>query len=108
MISLEVIRQLRIGPFTVFDTATAYIGIFLIAPILTWAFSKIHVYIKRTQWLWLTLPIGLTTHLALRLNTPFTKMFLSPKDYYFIPQLVILAMLFMGLKNINKRENIGK
>lgn len=108
MINIEVIRQLRIGPFTVFDTATAYIGIFLIAPILTWAFSKIHVYIKRSQWVWLTLPIGLATHLILRLNTPFVEMFLNPMGYYFIPQLVILFMLFMGIKNVHKRKNIEK
>lgn len=44
---ISVLRQFRIGPFTIFDTAAAYIGIFFLAPLLTKIFSKIHVNISR-------------------------------------------------------------
>ena len=103
---IEQLRHFRFGPFTYFDTLTAYVGIFLIAPLLTKLFSKFHIYIKRTEWLWLTLPIALTFHFALKLDTPFKQMFLNPAGYYFIPQIVILFMLFMGLRNSLNPNNL--
>lgn len=103
---LEQLRHFRFGPFAYFDTLTAYIAIFLIAPLLTKLFSKVHIYIKRAEWLWLTLPIALVFHFALRLNTPFKRMFLDPTGYYFIPQIVILFMIFMGLRNCLDPKNI--
>lgn len=96
---IGVLRQFRIGPFTIFDTLTAYIGIFLIAPLLTKLFSRLHLYISRTGWLWLTLPIGVIFHLVLHINTPFMKMLLNPSGDY-LAKIVLLFMLYMGLRNI--------
>ncbi|MBI4037683.1 hypothetical protein HY382_01395 [Candidatus Curtissbacteria bacterium] len=80
---------------------------FLLAPKLTKIFAKIHLYISRTDWLFLTLPIGLLFHLALRLHTPLTKMVLDPYGNYPIKAL-ILFMLLLGLRNCRNPQNIKK
>ena len=93
-----MLRQFRIGPFTIFDLATAYLGIYLLAPLLTKLFSKMHVYISRAQWLWLTLPIGVLFHIAFRINTPYMRMLLDPHGNY-LAKIILLGMLYMGLRN---------
>lgn len=103
---IGVLRQLRIGPFTIFDTATAYIGIFLLAPLLTKLFSRLHLYISRTAWLWLTLPISVIFHFFLHQNTPFMKMFLDPNGFY-IAKIILLFMLYMGLRKIRTPKQIN-
>lgn len=96
---IEVLRQFRVGSFTVFDTLLAYIGIFLVAPLLSKLFAKINIYISRSNWLWLTLPIGVMFHLIFQQKTPFTRMFLDPNGFY-IEKIVILFMFYMGLRHI--------
>lgn len=100
---ISILRQYRIGPFTIFDSATAYLGIFLIAPLLTKLFFKLHINISRSGWMWLTLPIAVVFHLAFHQNTPFMKMLLNPK-YYYLPIIVLIFMLYMGLRNIKNYE----
>ncbi len=103
---IGVLRQLRIGPFTIFDTVIAYVAIYLLAPLLTKLFSKIHIHIFRIGWLWLTLPIGVIFHLVLHINTPFMKMLLNPSGDY-LAKIVLLFMLYMGLKNIRVSKQIN-
>lgn len=94
---IEILRQYRIGPFTIFDTALAYGAIFLLAPLLTKLFLKINVSFSRTDWLWLTLPIAVIFHFVLQQHTPFMEMLLNPNDFY-IAKIVLLLMLYMGLR----------
>jgi len=98
---ISVLRQFRIGPFTVFDTLLAYVGIYLVAPILSKLFLKFNINISRTSWLWLTLPIGVIFHLILNQNTPFTNMFLDQNGGY-LSKIILILMLYMGLRNIKK------
>lgn len=102
---IGILRQFKIGSFTIFDTGTAYLGVFLLAPLLTKLFSKLHLYISRTAWLWLTLPISVIFHLVFRQHTPFMKMLLDPNGFY-IAKIILLFMLYMGLKNIKNPEKI--
>lgn len=98
---ISVLRQFRIGPFTIFDTAIAYVGIFLLAPLLTKLFSKLHLNISRGEWLWLTLPISVIFHFVFRQNTPLMKILLDPSRFYIVA-IALLFMTYMGLRNINK------
>lgn len=98
---LTFLRQYRIGPFTVFDTTIAYLGIYLVAPLLTKLVSKIHLSISRISWLWLTLPISIIFHLVFHQNTPFTRMFLDFNGHY-LEKIILMFMLYMGLKEIKK------
>ena len=98
---IVILRQFRIGPFTIFDTVTAYLGIFLLSPLLSKIFSKIHINISRTGWLWLTLPISVLFHLIFRQNTPFMKMLLDPHQFqFYLGIIILLFMIYMGLRKI--------
>jgi len=96
---LDLLRQFKIGPFAIFDTVLAYVGIFLVAPLLTKLFYRFHLNISRTSWLWLTLPIAVIFHIAFGQNTPFTKMFLDLSGFYGA-KIILLFMLYMGLRDI--------
>lgn len=104
---IETLRQFRIGSFTVFDTATAYFGIFLIAPVLSRLFSKLNIYIPKSSWLWLTLPISVTFHLFLHIDTPFMQMFLAQNDFY-IAKAMIILMIFMGVRRIRYSKMLSQ
>lgn len=95
-------RQFKMGPFAIFDTALAYVGIYLLAPFLTKLFLKFHVYIPRISWIWLTLPIAVLFHLIFHQNTPFMKL-LFDKNTFYLPLIVLLIMLFMGVRRIKKQ-----
>ena len=95
------LRQFRIGPFPIFDLILAYVGIFLLSPVLTKLAAKLHLSISRLQWIWLTLPIGIAVHLLIGQQTPLTKMFIDINGYYLI-KIIILFMTFMGLKDVLK------
>jgi uncharacterized integral membrane protein len=102
---LNILRQYRIGPFTIFDVATAYLGIYLLAPLLTKMFSKIHINVSRVGWLWLTLPISVLFHLIFRQNTPFMKMLLNPHQFqFYLGIIILLFMIYMGLRKIKNHE----
>lgn len=96
---IEFLRQFRIGPFTIFDSAAAYIGIFLVSPVLNWVLAKMHLRISVIGWLWLTLPIGIIFHLIFNQSTPMMKMLLNPNGDY-ITKIVLVLMLFMGLRQV--------
>lgn len=104
MDTLEILRQLRIGPFAIFDLALAYIGIYLIAPLLTKLFSRIHINISRAGWLWLTLPISVVVHLAFRQDTVLVRMLSNPQPSFYLVMIVLLGMVYMGLKDSNNPQ----
>jgi hypothetical protein len=93
---IETLRSFRVGPFAVFDIATAYIGIYLVAPYLTKLFLLIGISVTRAQWLWLTLPIALLVHVVFGIDTALTRMVLNPSGHY-IAKLVVAGMFFMGI-----------
>jgi len=95
---IELVRQFKVGPFAVIDTAAAYLGVFLLAPLLTKLALKAHLHVSKIQWLWLVLPISIFFHLIFRQQTPLTRMVIDPNNYYLV-KFVILVMLFMGLKD---------
>jgi len=100
---LIFLRQFKIGPFAIFDTAISYLGIFLLAPLLTKLFSYFKISISTSSWLWLTLPLSVLFHIIFRQNTPLTKILLDPRQFQFYLALVILLfMTYMGLKNIRQ------
>lgn len=99
VVDIVYLRQFKIGPYAIFDVVVSYIGIYLIAPLLTAVFVKIHLYISRRGWVWLTLPLSVFFHVIFNQQTPFMKALIN-SDHYFIEAIVLLFMLYMGLKNI--------
>lgn len=98
MDTLQFLRQFRIGPFAIFDTVISYIGIYLLAPMLTKFVQKFGLNISRTGWLWLMFPLSVIFHFIFRQQTPFMKLLVNPESYYIGP-IILLCMLYMGLKD---------
>lgn len=96
---IDTLRQLKVGPFAVFDIALAYGGIFLVAPLLSKLFAKFHLDISRSAWLWLTVPIAVLFHAVFKQHTPLMKMLFNPYDFYLV-KFIVLLMLGMGLRNV--------
>ena len=94
---LEQLRQLRIGPFAVFDFGGSYLAVYLLAPWISKLFLKIGVEISRVQLLWLTLPVGILVHILTSTETPLTKMDLDPNGHYGV-KLLIVFMVVMAVR----------
>lgn len=99
MIDIVYLRHFRIGPYAIFDFAVSYLGMYVIAPMLSAVVSKIHLNISRSGWMWLTLPLSVVFHIVFNQQTPLMKALISP-DHYFIEAIALLFMLYMGLNNI--------
>jgi len=65
---VTMLREYRIGPFTIFDTVLAYLGILIISPLLIKLFSLVHLKITLASWLWLTMPLSVIFHLVFSQN----------------------------------------
>jgi hypothetical protein len=96
---LTSLRQYKVGAFTIFDTVISYIGVFLLAPLLTRLFLKLHVSIPLFSWLWLTLPVSILFHLAFHQMTPLTTRIMDPNGFY-REKIVLLGMVIMGIRSI--------
>lgn len=105
---IAYLRQFRIGGFTIFDTAASFLGVYILAPLLTRLFRLIGFEIPRKSWLYLVLPIGIIAHSFSSTKTPMTKEFFDPAGYYPL-KLIILILLVLGLRDIKriKRAAIG-
>lgn len=101
MLSIEYLRQFRIGQYAVFDFAITFIGFYLLAPLLSKLFRKLKIEIPKRNWLFLALPIGFLTHLLFGRITPMTANLLDLHAHYLL-KLVMLALLVLGLKDIKR------
>ena len=99
MDSISILRQYKIGPFALFDTALAYLGIILISPLLSKISSLVQVSIMKKSWIWLTLPLSILFHVLFNQNTPLTTMFMNPDDFIVV-KIIVVSMAYMGIKDI--------
>jgi hypothetical protein len=103
MISIEYLRQFRIGPFTIFDTGAAYLGVLILSPILSWLMSKLHLKVPIISWLWFTLPLSVISHILLHQKTPLMKILANPGQFqFYIVMFILLAMVYLGFRKICK------
>ncbi len=103
MVSLEYLRQFRIGPFAIFDTATSYVAVLVLSPLLSWLASRININVPKLAWLWLTLPLAVVFHFVFRKSTPLMKILANPENLQFYIAIIILfAMTYMGFREIHK------
>ncbi len=96
---IETLRQYRILDYAIFDFVVSFIGVYLLAPLLSKLFLKINIKISRLSWLYLTLPLSIIIHLLFSTYTQMTKDFLNLDSHYLL-KLVILILLYLGLKDI--------
>jgi ethanolamine transporter EutH len=99
MATIEFLRQFRIGGYAIFDLVVAFLGIYLLSPLLSKIFLKFKIIIPKINWVFLTLPIGILTHLVIGNITPMTRNFVDINGHYIL-KILILILLFSGLRNI--------
>ncbi|XLQ19640.1 MAG: hypothetical protein ACKUBY_03545 [Candidatus Moraniibacteriota bacterium] len=106
---LEFLRQFRIGEYAIFDFIVAFVGIWLLSPLLSRIFLKMRIYVPKQSWLFLTLPISILSHLIFGTITPMTRDFISISDNYILKIVIILLFIF-GVKGIKivKKDNLKK
>lgn len=103
MVSIEYLRQFRIGQFAIFDITISYVGILLLSPILTWLASRLHLKIPITSWLWFTLPLSVVFHIIFRQSTPLMNILTNPRNFqFYIAVFILLSMTYMGCSKISK------
>lgn len=96
---VSTLRQFKIGPFAMFDIVLAYLGIFILAPLLTRVTALAHLVVTRKSWLWLTLPLSIIVHLAINQKTPLMNMILDMRGFI-LTKIIIIGMAYMGIKDI--------
>src|SRR3990172_7181831 len=99
MISIEYVRQFRIGEYAAFDLVVAFLGIYLLSPLLSKIFLKFRIEIPKRNWLFLTLPIGIIIHLLSGTMTLMTKDFMDIHSHYVL-KILILGLLILGIKDM--------
>jgi len=101
MLSIEFLRQFRIGEYAVFDLAVSFLGIFLLAPLLSKIFLKFKIVVPKINWVILTLPIAILVHLLVGNITPMTRNFFDLHGHYIL-KILIVALLIFGLRGIKR------
>jgi hypothetical protein len=99
MTTIETLRQFRIFEYAIFDLALAFIGIAILAPLLSKLSRKIGLEISLKSWLLLTLPISIVSHILVGEITPMTESFLRPEGHYLL-KIITVIVLFWGIKEI--------
>ena len=99
MVPIEYLRQFRIGEYAIFDFVAAFLGMYLLSPLLSKLFRKIGVDIPKYNWLFLTLPIAIVSHILVGNITPMTRDFLDMGGHYIV-KIVILVLFILGMRGI--------
>lgn len=100
---ITYIRQFRIGPYAIFDIVTSYVGIYLLAPLLTRLAKSFTLHIPRSAWLWFTLPLSVIVHLVFGQNTEFMKRLSNPQGYH-LETILLIVMVFMGGRQVRRSK----
>lgn len=101
--SIETLRQYRVGGYALFDLSISFLGIYLLSPFLSKVLRKLGWEIPRSSWLMLTLPIGILVHLLTGTETLMTKNFMDPQGQVLL-KLFIIGLFVMGIKGVQKRD----
>jgi len=100
---IDSLRQYHIGNYAVFDFVLAFLGMYLLAPLLSKGFRKFGLVVPEKNWIFLTLPISVGAHLLVGNITTMTRDFLDPDSYYLL-KIVILILFILGIRGIKKIE----
>ncbi len=97
--TIEYLRSFRIVGYAVFDLTSAFVGVYLLAPLLSRLFLKIGVVVPRISWILLTLPLGVLIHIIVGTETMMVKNFLDLNGHYGL-KIFIFALMIVGLLRI--------
>jgi hypothetical protein len=97
-----------LGEYAIFDLLVSFLGIWLIAPLLSKLLKKVKIIVPKNNWVFLTLPIGIAVHLLFGKFTPMTRNFIDIHGHYLLKIAVIALMIggMRGIKLSNKSDKI--
>ena len=101
MITLPYLRSFRIAEYAIFDLVASFIGVYLLAPLLSKLFLKFKIVVPLSSWLYFTLPLGIIIHLLVGNMTGMTKDFIDPNGHFVI-KIIIVLLTIIGIKGIKK------
>jgi len=104
MITLEYLRSFRIGGYAIFDLVVSFVGIYLLAPLLSKICRKFSLRVSTLSWLFLTLPISIVVHLLVNQKTLMVQDFLDLQSHWGL-KILIITLTFLGIRNIKKLRN---
>ena len=99
MPSIEYLRSFKFGDYAIFDLTVSFLGVYLLAPLLSKLFHLIHLDIPRASWLLFTLPLSILVHILVGNYTPMTSAFLDPSSHYLL-KIFIIVILVLGILGI--------
>jgi len=97
--TIEYLRQFKLGGYAIFDFAASFLGIYLLAPLLSKLFLLIKIDVPKRNWLYLTIPLSVLVHYLVGNITPMTRDFMDMSGHYLL-KAFILVLLIMGLKGV--------
>lgn len=103
MTTIDYLRQFRLGGYALFDFTAGFLGMLLLAPLLSRLSEKAGFRVPKRNWVILMLPISILTHLAVGSYTPLTKNFLDLNGHYFL-KLVVIGCCVLGALGIKRKE----
>ncbi|NCT55803.1 hypothetical protein GW755_03045 [bacterium] len=103
MAIITFLRQFRVGEYALFDIAVSFLGVYLIAPLLSKILLKFGLNVLKISWMFLTLPLSIATHLLVGALTPMTINFIDLKGHYVL-KVFILSLLFLGINQISATQ----
>jgi hypothetical protein len=81
---IKKLRKYRIFNIAIFDIVSSFVAAYFIAKYLEYPVEQAFL---------LVIPISILTHILFNIKTPFTTMFLDPKNYY--PFKILVIFLFL-------------
>jgi len=103
-ITLSHLREFRIIGFTLFDTVLAFAAVALLSPFLSRLFRKFGLDIPMINWIFLTLPVSILTHLAIGRRTPLVKDFIDPNGHYVV-KIIIVVLFILSFTRISRTKS---
>lgn len=97
--TIESLRQYKIFGYAVFDLTVSFLGVYLLAPLLSRFFGLFKIEIPKQNWLYLTLPLSILVHIAVGNFTPMTKNILNLQGNYVL-KILVFGLLLLGLRGI--------
>ncbi len=99
MPTLEYLRSFKLFDFALFDFTLSFLGVYLLAPLLSRFFSKVRLKISRKSWLLLTIPLSIPIHMLVGTYTPMVESFLNSQGGYVV-KVVVIFLTYLGVKEI--------
>lgn len=101
--TIEYLRSFKLFNYALFDLVLTFVGVLLLAPLLSKIFAKLGLKISTKSWLLLSVPLSIPIHMLFGTYTPMVNNFLNPDGEYLLKAIIIL-LTYLGVKEISRKK----